>query len=45
LATIQHKVGHGVQSANGAICGPRLVTANTTYRQQARDALQSLVDA
>jgi hypothetical protein len=39
-SVIQRKISHGAQSRHGAICLSRLLTVNTTLRQQGRDIWQ-----
>ncbi len=41
-SVIQRKISHGVQSASGAVCRSRLLTATTTLRQQGRDVWEFL---
>jgi transposase len=42
---IQHKISHGVQSRQGAICRSSLLTVTTTLRQQGRDIWDFLEQA
>ncbi len=41
-SVIQRKISHGVQSASGAVCRSRLLTATTSLRQQGRDVWEFL---